>query len=197
MEKSDSVAELAKALSRAQGAMKAAQKTKSNPFFKSKYADLEETWNACRDALSQNGLSIVQMPFDNDGRIGVETMLLHESGEWVKGNIAVKMVKDNDPQNAGSILSYLRRYSLQAAVGIATEDDDGNAAQMNDSRFYAGNPACGAEQPIDSAIVASLAEAQTLEELKAAWNKIPREARNLYAEAKDTAKERITKGAAE
>lgn len=187
MDTSPSIGELAKALAKAQGCMKAAQKTKSNPFFKSKYADLEATWDACRDALSKNGLSIVQMPFDNEGRIGVETMLLHESGEWIKGNLAVRMAKDNDPQNAGSIMSYLRRYSLQAAVGIATEDDDGNAAPVQDDR-----PAV----PLDPAILASLAETQTLDELKAAWNKIPVGNRHWYTATKDAAKERITKGAA-
>lgn len=191
MDTSASVGELAKALAKAQGCMKAAQKTKSNPFFKSKYADLEETWNACREALSNNGLSIVQMPFDNEGRIGVETMLLHESGEWIKGNLAVRMAKDNDPQNAGSIMSYLRRYSLQAAVGIATEDDDGNAAS--------GKPA-----PVDNAPTAELEEevlltfdaAKSMADLQAAWNAIPAAKRNVYRVAKDMAKNRIEKAAA-
>lgn len=191
MDTSPSIGELAKALAKAQGCMKAAQKTKSNPFFKSKYADLEATWDACRDALSKNGLSIVQMPFDNDGRIGVETMLLHESGEWIKGNLAVRMAKDNDPQNAGSIMSYLRRYSLQAAVGIATEDDDGNAAS--------GKAAPVDNVPkvdVDDAVIATLVAAKTVPELQAAWEAIPAAKRSGYKEAKEAAKARIAKGAA-
>ncbi len=128
---SESIAKLGEALSKAQGAIKGAKKDSTNPHFKSQYADLESTWDACREPLSKNGLSIVQLPYSTEGKIGVTTMLLHESGEWIRGAVDVMMAQITNPQNAGSILTYLRRYSLQGAVGIAPEDDDGNAASGN------------------------------------------------------------------
>ena len=125
---SDSIVKLAAALSKAQGAIKGAKKDSVNPHFKAAYADLESTWEACREPLSKNGLSIIQFPYSRDGKIGIETMLLHDSGEWIRGEIDVKMTAETNPQVAGSIITYLRRYSLQGAVGIAPADDDANAA---------------------------------------------------------------------
>jgi hypothetical protein len=130
MNQSESIAKLSEALAKAQGVMEGASKDSSNPFFKSKYADLSSVWEACRKPLSDNGLSVVQtsefIPEHSD-MICIETMLCHSSGEWIRGRLAVKPVK-SDPQSAGSCITYLRRYSLQSIVGIAPEDDDGNAA---------------------------------------------------------------------
>lgn len=130
MEQSASIAKLSEALSKAQGVMEKASKDSSNPFFKSKYADLASVWDACRKPLTDHGLSIVQTAdfiVDHPDLVCIETMLCHSSGEWLKGKLAVKPVK-NDPQSVGSCITYLRRYSLQSMVGIAPEDDDGNAA---------------------------------------------------------------------
>ena len=137
---SESIAKLAEALSKAQGEIKGAKKDSTNPHFKSQYADLESTWEACRGPLSKHGLSVVQMPYSRDGKIGVETLLLHSTGEWIKGEIEVKMAQESNPQNAGSILTYLRRYSLQGAVGIAPEDDDANAASPKPGVYHAPAP---------------------------------------------------------
>ncbi len=124
---SESIKELAGALSKAQGAMKGAVKDSANPFFKSKYADLASVWDACREPLSSNGLSVLQTTSFDEKGIKLVTMLLHTSGEWVSGELPVKPVKD-DPQGMGSAMTYTRRYGLSAIVGIAPEDDDGNAA---------------------------------------------------------------------
>lgn len=130
MNQSESIAELSAALAKAQGAMMGATKDSSNPFFKSKYADLASVWDACRKPLSDNGLSVVQttefIP-ENPDLVCIETILCHSSGQWIKGRLAGKPVK-NDPQGVGSCITYFRRYSLQSMVGIAPEDDDGNAA---------------------------------------------------------------------
>ena len=130
MNQSESIAELSAALAKAQGAMMGATKDSSNPFFKSKYADLASVWDACRKPLSDNGLSVVQttefIP-ENPDLVCIETTLCHSSGQWIKGRLAGKPVK-NDPQGVGSCITYFRRYSLQSMVGIAPEDDDGNAA---------------------------------------------------------------------
>ena len=129
MKHSESIALLAGALAKAQLQIEPASKNATNPHFRSHYADLASIWDACRGPLNTNGLSIVQFPCDGDvGRIGLCTMIVHSSGEWMSETITVKALKE-DPQFLGGVLTYLRRYSLAAVVGVtATEDDDGNAA---------------------------------------------------------------------
>lgn len=127
MNKSESIAALAAALSVAQGAFSSAKKSSDNPFFKSKYADLTAVIDACRHPMEQNGLSVVQIPSFVDGRVHLETVLMHKSGEWMSGSISTKPAKE-DAQAIGSSISYLRRYSLASFLGISQEDDDGNAA---------------------------------------------------------------------
>ena len=129
MNKSESVAGLAAALAKAQGQMKGAVKDSANPFFKSKYADLASVVEAIRAAFSANGLSYIQTvePSDKD-EVRVETTLLHSSGEWISCGVLSLPVSKVDAQGYGSALTYARRYSLSAAVGVAPEDDDGNAA---------------------------------------------------------------------
>ena len=129
MNKSESIVQLARALTLAQKDMGKASMDSANPFFKSKYADLTSVWEACRKPLTDNGLSIVQTL----GIAGVsesqvlETILLHNSGEWISGILKLNPVK-NDPQGMGSAITYARRYSLAAMVGICPEDDDGEGA---------------------------------------------------------------------
>ena len=131
MTKSESIKELAAALAKAQGAMKGALKDSANPFFKSKYADLASVVEAIRASFSANGLSYIQTvePSDKD-EVRVETTLLHASGEWISCGILSLPVSKIDAQGYGSALTYARRYSLSAAVGVAPEDDDGNAASL-------------------------------------------------------------------
>ena len=131
MNKSDSVAGLAAALAKAQGVMKGALKDSANPFFSSRYADLASVVEAIRAAFSANGLSYIQTvePSDKD-EVRVETTLLHSSGEWISCGILSLPVSKIDAQGYGSALTYARRYSLSAAVGVAPEDDDGNAASL-------------------------------------------------------------------
>ena len=131
MNKSESIAGLAAALAKAQGAMKGALKDSANPFFKSRYADLASVVEAIRAAFSANGLSYIQTlePSDKD-EVRVETTLLHSSGEWISCGVLSLPVSKIDAQGYGSALTYARRYSLSAAVGVAPEDDDGNAASL-------------------------------------------------------------------
>lgn len=129
VEFSENINELAAALAIAQGEMKNAKKTADNPYYKSKYADLAECWDTCREILSKNKLSVVQMPgkMTNSKEIELTTMLLHASGQWMKSTMTVIAAKP-DSQSIGSAITYGRRYALAAMVGIAQEDDDGNAA---------------------------------------------------------------------
>lgn len=128
MNKSDSIASLAKSLAIAQGQMGGAVKGKANPFFKSVYADLSSVVEAIREPLSANGLSFVQVTHPSErNEIIVETVLMHESGEWLSGTLAMPVSKA-DAQGYGSAITYAKRYGLQGLLGVPSEDDDGNAA---------------------------------------------------------------------
>lgn len=128
MNSSGTLKELATALSKAQASIKGAKKDTDNPFFKSKYADLASVVEAIREPLSDNGLSYVQIVHDAENAAKVETLILHDSGEWLScGPVSVPVSKA-DAQGFGSAMTYARRYSLSAAFGVAPEDDDGNAA---------------------------------------------------------------------
>ncbi len=131
IETSTEMNNIAAALSKAQAAMEGAKKDSANPFFKSRYADLASVWDACRGPLTANGLSVVQTASATNDETGitvhVSTMLLHESGQFIRDTISVKP-KENSPQGVGSAITYLRRYALSSIAGVAPEDDDGNAA---------------------------------------------------------------------
>ena len=128
MNKSESIANLAKALSIAQGAMGKAAMSSTNPHFKSKYADLESLWDACKPHLTSNGLSVIQSPSCEGGQYYVETMLLHSSGEWLSGRCYIQPGK-LDPHGIMGGYTYARRGGLQAMVGLCGDsDDDGNSA---------------------------------------------------------------------
>jgi hypothetical protein len=134
METSTEIGKLAEALAKAQGEIKGAAKDSTNPHYRSKYADLASVWDACRAALTKNGLSVVQLPDTTADGVFLHTTLAHSSGQWMRGTMPVRPVQDT-PQGLGSALTYARRYSLAAMVGVAPDDDDdGNAAS-------AGTPA--------------------------------------------------------
>jgi len=122
---------IAKALIECQHELKVAVKDSTNPFFKSKYADLGSVWEACRDALHHNRLAVVQLPGFENGVAQLTTILLHESGQFIEATAGAPL-KTADAQGVGSALTYLRRYALAAAVGVVTEDDDGQAASPKD-----------------------------------------------------------------
>ena len=127
MNKSDSIKNIAIAMCKAQGEMGGANRGANNPFFKSKYADFGAVIEVVKEPFANNGLSYVQFPINDGDKIGIETILMHESGEWLSGSFTVKATKQ-DAQGAGSVITYCKRYSLQAVAGIPSEDDDGNAA---------------------------------------------------------------------
>ena len=142
---SENINELAGALAKAQGSIKAAAKAKDNPFFKSKYADLPAIWEACRASLSENGIAVIQSPLQHEnGEMYLETTMAHSSGQWMKSVYPIRPTK-NDPQGVASAITYARRYSLSAMVGVvADEDDDGNAASGTNGK---------AEQAVPSPLI--------------------------------------------
>lgn len=118
---------IASAFIKAKKAFSPALKDKTNPAFRSKYADLGACLEAVNDALLENGIAMYQETHDDAAGVTVETVFLHESGEFIRcGKFHVPAAKQ-DPQGYGSALTYARRYSLTTACGIAPEDDDGNA----------------------------------------------------------------------
>jgi hypothetical protein len=126
---SENINEIMTALSKAQGKIQYASKDKANPYFKSKYADLASIWEACRSSLSEHGLAVVQTIDHREFGMVLITMLGHSSGQWIKSEMPIVVVK-NDPQTLGSAITYYRRYSLAAIVGVAPDDDDdGEKAQ--------------------------------------------------------------------
>ena len=143
---SPTLGKLAEALSKAQGEMEGAKKDSENPFYRQKYADLASVWEACRKQLSINGLSIVQTTDNENGRVVIITTLLHSSGEWIRGKLAVKPMKD-DPQAMGSAITYGRRYSLAAIAGISPEDDDAEGAMERGKPKPTNKPPLQEPQP--------------------------------------------------
>jgi hypothetical protein len=124
---SDNIADLAASLAKAQSEMGAVHKDQDNPYFRSKFAGLSTVWEAVKPALTKNGLSIVQMPGSDERGYFVQTQLLHSSGQWIRSTTYMKPAKE-DPQGIGSLISYARRYALQAMVMACPDDDDGEAA---------------------------------------------------------------------
>lgn len=121
--------ELAKALATAQLTIEGASKDAKNPFFKSSYADLASVWNACHSHLNNNGLAVIQTLEESGDKIVVVSTLIHSSGQWMKSRLPIAP-KGNDAQSIGSAITYARRYTLAALVGVCpvNEDDDGEKA---------------------------------------------------------------------
>lgn len=130
MKHSDSIKEISAALVKAQAAMQNVAKDANNPFFKSKYVTLAALVDAIKPALLANDIAYMQTPVTNEHEAcGVETMLVHSSGEWIRADPFFVPVSKADAQGFGSAVTYCRRYSLAAVCGVAPEDDDdGNAA---------------------------------------------------------------------
>lgn len=139
--RSCAIAALAAALAKAQGKIAGASKDKTNPHFKSSYADLASVWEACRDALSENGLAVLQPVFADGARVTVTTILTHSSGEWISTDLTMTSAQST-PQAIGSCITYARRYALASLVGVAPEDDDGEGAQgrTNGNGHHAAQP---------------------------------------------------------
>ena len=189
----DGIKELAAALAKAQAAMGGAKKQSTNPHFKSRYADLSSVWDACREPLTANGLSVLQSPRTTwwaDGHCVVEvtTLLLHESGQYISDTLAVPVTKP-DAQGVGSATTYARRYMLSSFAGVASEDDDGNAA--------VGGVPNRVEQPSGyDEVRSSLEAAQDLESLKQLFSSAPKSMRDYATSADRQWLEGLKKGRA-
>ena len=131
MNHSETIGKLAEALSRAQAEMHAAKFNAVNPFLKNNYADLGSIIDTAKPTLGKYGLAVTQHPFNDGDRVGVETVLTHASGEWISSSLSLPLAEEkgkSGAQVAGSIITYLRRYTLSAVLGMySDEDTDGNS----------------------------------------------------------------------
>jgi hypothetical protein len=131
MKTSESIKEIAAAICKMQAALKPADKDNTNPMYKSRYSDINAIWEALRGPLTSNGLSVWQDAMTSETGVSVITRVVHQSGEWVEFSpFFVPLGIKKDAHGFGSATSYAKRYSLCAALGITSgdEDDDGNAA---------------------------------------------------------------------
>lgn len=161
--------QLATALALAQGSMQGAVKDRTNPAFKSSYADLASTWDACRVALSTNGLAVSQHPGRlEDGSVTVTTMLLHRSGQHIT-SVCSALPRDASPASVGSVVTYLRRYGLAAAVGVSPEDDDGQAASQPAAPYA---PAQRVPAPVQRVADAFAGKVESVERLAPALSSV-------------------------
>lgn len=148
MKHSESIIKIVPALLAAQRKMGGAKKGAVNPYFHSKYADLGAVMEACKDALNDNDITILQPVGTDEFGVYVETVLLHISGEWISDKMRISQKEENNPQAQGSAISYARRYSLQSMVFIPAEDDDANSASLPKKSIV--------EQPSKSEVVSQI-----------------------------------------
>lgn len=128
MRQSEQLSDLATALAKAQAKIEGAVKAAVNPHFRNQYADLGSVWAAIREPLTSNGLSVVQLLRGVERGVECETILMHTTGQYIAESLFMPASK-NDAQGFGSAATYARRYGLQAMVGIAPVDDDGEGAR--------------------------------------------------------------------
>lgn len=135
MKKSESIVEISKALAEFRKEVKQPMKDGNNPFFKSKYVPLENVIEAIDETAPKTGLSFTQWALNNsEGTVGVATLLLHTSGEFIEYDPVFMKGEKQTPQGAGSVISYLKRYTLSAIFGITSDqDDDGNGASQSNN----------------------------------------------------------------
>ena len=184
-EHSPTIGKIALALSKAQAQITGALKDSSNPFYKSKYADLASVWDACREHLAANELSVIQTLGNSGDDVTVISFLAHSSGEFFRSSVSAKPVK-NDPQGLGSAITYLRRYSLAAIVGVAQIDDDAEAAMGRK------HEAKKQEEPKpDPEFAALLRSADSLDLLQDLWKSGTEEQRRSCASVKDEMKAKL------
>ena len=149
MTKSESIIHLATALAKAQAEMPVAVFDATNPFLKSKYATLGSVIQASRPILAKHKLSLVQFPISGGSAtgqcpgdyIGVESILTHESGEFVAERILIPLTDEKGKskvQSAGSTLTYLRRYSWASILGMYSDEDSDGSSPV---QAFAPNPA--------------------------------------------------------
>lgn len=161
MKTSESITNIAVALHKFHGLMGKVGKDAVNPHFKNKYASLSNIIEATTPHLNAVGLSIIQLPCES----GLETMLLHTSGEYIS-SVSLTPCKDaSNPQALGSALTYARRYALGAVLSLNIDEDD-------DAQRATVAPVAQPPRVTDHNAIAVLNACTTLETLGIAWKSL-------------------------
>lgn len=208
MEHTGSLSSLSKALAAAQAGLKNPVMDAKNPHFGNRYASLAAVRDAVYPVLAQHGLSVVQGLASENGQVVCTTMLLHDSGEWIRERFALPAGK-GDAQAYGSAATYCRRYALMAMVGVVgDDDDDANTATPTPAKTPRAK---GESKPVPpapeddgaTAWVRAFLNAQSLQEAVELWEsvttdggltKMPRGAQDAIIAAKEAAKRRLSPG---
>lgn len=138
MNQTEDIKELVAALAKAQGKMEPAKFNRINPHFKNRYADFTSCMDACREPLSSNGLSIMQYCETINEKLVLVTLLAHTSGQWIKSHFPLNPMK-MDSQGIGSAMTYAKRYSLSAMLGIVSDDEDDDAEAAHGRGNFSDN----------------------------------------------------------
>lgn len=173
MRSSENINEIGAALAKAQGLMSNAVLNKTNPHFKSKYADLAAIRDAVSPFLAQNGIAALQVIDSDDKGSFLVTRLVHSSGQWIES--VHPLPATAKPQEFGSALTYARRYSLAAICGISAEEDDdangANTTQVETARTPAARTVApqgkGGKTPTDDWIESRTTEIRALPNIRA------------------------------
>lgn len=172
IETSADVTELAKALAVFQGKIGAVGKGSTAKvekdgrlLYQYKYADLASVLEATREDRAAAGLSVVQFPTGGADGIKLVTTLLHSSGQWMRGDLTLRPM-DAKPQTIGSLITYLRRYSYSAALGIATEEDDDGAAAQGKPAVAGGAAKANTVKATPTALMANASQIQQIHIMK-------------------------------
>ena len=172
MKMSEKLDQIAPAIAKAQSAMRRIEPKATNPHLRTKYARIADIWDELRETLGEHGLSVIQTTdMMEDGTPVVECMLLHESGQWLAGRLAIPYGEGKgttDAQKIGSAISYARRYTLCAIVGATVadeDDDDGSGAGSRDR----GKNTWAAEAKLEGELTARVAACTTMEMLGKCW----------------------------
>ena len=132
MKTSETLSVIVPALLAAQKELGGVKKESANPFFKSTYANFNAVLAAIKPIYTSHGLVIIQSPVSEGGMVGVTTRICHESGEWIEGEVTLPLAKQ-DPQAAGSAITYAKRYALQSMALLPSVDDDAEQAMFRES----------------------------------------------------------------
>jgi len=163
MEKSENINELVTALVGFHKEVGKIIKNSKNPFFKSSYGDLNSYLAEIKEPLFNNGLAVIQLPITN----GLTTLLTHTSGQFISSTMEMIPTK-NTPQEQGSALTYMRRYSLASILNLNAEDDDGNAASTPQKTNV--EPRESKKNPVRLDYTALANKCDTIESLKKWFN---------------------------
>lgn len=143
---SDETGEIFKALSKFRGKVVQPEKTAKNPFFKSNYVTLEGVIKAIDNGTKETGLSWFQEAKSQDKTVSVSTIIIHESGQYIRFDPFTVIAVKSDPQAVGSALTYAKRYALAATFGISSDIDDDGCKASEQRPSYNNKPV--AKKPV-------------------------------------------------